>query len=180
MRAELAVSEVDISRLTRPSSSSMSYLKDVRASFGHKEHVEPKDADSLAISYLSIPNFTEDSLSTALLLNSGISGRVVKVLSNLVPKEMVAIVLGISMTNLSNQYKRKSLDLAQTESIVGFYQIWSELMSQFKERNDIVVSWLSKPKRPLGNKAPIELMNSGAGRESVLSMIDRMKTGDFS
>lgn len=136
--------------------------------------------DEVAMSYLMIPKFKSPILLTALLIRNGITGGFVKILSNIIPKDLLANILNISRTKLSYQYKRKSLNKSQTESVVGFIKIWSELMILFKNKNEVVIQWLIKGKGPLCGKAPIDLMDTGPGREAVSDMIYRVKTSDLS
>jgi len=182
--ALLKESGIDVLKLSSSPKSSMEYLTLIRGENTKKVDknlvTESKDIDVLAINYLTMPQFKESNLVTAVLLKEGMSGELIKILSNIIPKEMVAKILNISMTNLSHQYKRKSLDKAQTESVVGFLKIWSELMSLFKNQNETVIKWLNKEKGPLCGNTPMSLMDTASGREAVLDMIYRIKTGDFS
>lgn len=180
--AILEESGVDVSRLARSQKSGMEYLMLLRSESDTNAVMDKSnsDIDVLAMNYLLMPKFEQSSLVIAMLLRNGMSGRLVKILSNVIPKEMVAKILGISMTNLSQQYKRKSLDKSQTEAVVGFLKVWSQLMSLFKNNNDVVVDWLSKKKGPLCDIAPIDLLDTASGREAVLDMIYRIRTGDFS
>lgn len=183
--ALLEKSGVDVVKLSSSSpKSSMEYLTLIRDTNELKGQdtpgSAPQDIDLLAMNYLTIPRFKGTDLMTALLLKEGISGKLVKILSNVIPKEMVATILNISMTNLSHQYRRKALDKSQTESIVAFLNIWNELMSLFQGRNDVVIEWLSNEKSPLCDNKPINLMDTASGREAVKDLIYRIKTGDLS
>ncbi|MDC0601893.1 MbcA/ParS/Xre antitoxin family protein [Aliiglaciecola sp.] len=53
-------------------------------------------------------------------------------------------------------------------------------MQQFGQRDDLAERWLVTPKLPLCGEKPITLMRSGAGKEAVIGMLERMLTGDFS
>ncbi|WP_426370258.1 hypothetical protein [Pseudocolwellia sp. HL-MZ7] len=136
--------------------------------------------DDVALSYLLFPKFNIPILVTALLVRNGISGEFIKTLSNIIPKDMLVTVLSISKKNLSYQYRRKSLNKSQTESVIGFIQIWSELMILFKNRSELVNQWLIKEKLPLCGNAPIALISTGPGREAISDMLYRIKTGDLS
>ncbi|WP_426359388.1 antitoxin Xre/MbcA/ParS toxin-binding domain-containing protein [Pseudocolwellia sp. HL-MZ19] len=58
--------------------------------------------------------------------------------------------------------------------------IYNELLSFFKADEAIIAKWLQTPKNLLENKAPIEFLNSECGIETILDLINRMKTGDLS
>lgn len=181
--ARLKNSWIDVSKLSSTPKSTMEYLTFLRES-NEKSclglGVQNKNIDVLAMSYLIIPQYKESALVTALLVRDGITGEFIKILSNIIPKDVLAKLLNISKKSLSNQYKRKSLNKLQTESVVGFIKIWSELMSLFKNRDDVVTQWLIKEKGPLCGNSPINLMDTGPGREAVSDMIYRVKTGDLS
>jgi uncharacterized protein (DUF2384 family) len=143
--------------------------------YGQINHI-----DDVALSYLMFPKFKSPILVTALLVRNGISGEFIKILSNIIPKDLLITILSTSKKNLSYQYKRKSLNKLQTESVIGFIKIWSELMVLFKNRSELVNLWLIKEKIPLCGNAPITLISTGPGREAVSDMLYRIKTGDLS
>ncbi len=58
--------------------------------------------------------------------------------------------------------------------------IYSELSDLFKGNDEIISKWLQTPKALLENKAPIELLNTEGDIESILDIINRIKTGDLS
>ncbi|MFS1427307.1 antitoxin Xre/MbcA/ParS toxin-binding domain-containing protein [Vibrio splendidus] len=177
------VLKVDVDRLCKSPSASLAYLKQLRESHHSVNELVfdgYTDVDALAFNYMLIPTVRVSSLNTALLLNQGINGKIIKALSNIIPKDMLARILSVSQTNLSNQYRKKELDKSQSEATVEFLNIWSELMTLFGDDVDLVKEWLVGKKRPLCDKAPVELMDIASGRKAVLEMIDRIKTGDFS
>jgi uncharacterized protein (DUF2384 family) len=139
-----------------------------------------KSIDDLAIRYLTIPEYKESILIKALLVKNGTSGDFVKFLSGIISCDLLSKLLNISKSNLALYYKKKSLNKYQTESILGFTKIWSELMTLFKNRSDVVNKWLTKEKATLCGYAPINLMDTEAGRQSVLNIIYQVKTGDLS
>jgi len=143
--------------------------------YGQINHI-----DDVALSYLMLPKFKSPILVTALLVRNGISGEFIKILSNIIPKDLLITILNTSKKNLSYQYKRKSLNKSQTESVIGFIKIWSELMVLFKNRSDLVNQWLTKEKPPLCGNAPVNLISTGPGREAVSDMLYRIKSGDLS
>lgn len=58
------------------------------------------------------------------------------------------------------------------------FDIYQELMKQFKFDDRMCEEWLTKPKRPLQGKSPFEQLAIDA--EVVMEMLVRMRTGDFS
>jgi len=58
--------------------------------------------------------------------------------------------------------------------------IYRELLELFKDNDEVIAKWLKTPKAFLENKSPIEILDSGAGLEQILDLIERIKTGDLS
>lgn len=58
------------------------------------------------------------------------------------------------------------------------FDIYQELMNQFKCDDRVCQEWLTKPKRPLQDKSPFEQLTINA--DDVMDMLVRMRTGDFS
>ncbi|AKO77482.1 hypothetical protein EN12_20130 [Vibrio cholerae] len=175
--------KVDVDRLCKSPASSLAYLKQVRESQYTASDLVFEgftDIDALAFNYMLVPTLRVSSLNTALLLTQGLNGKIIKALSNIIPKDMLAKTLSVSQTNLSNQYRKKELDKTQSEATVEFLHIWSELMILFGDDTELVKEWLVGKKRPLCGKAPVDLMDIAVGRKAVLEMIDRIKMGDFS
>jgi hypothetical protein len=86
--------------------------------FGQINHI-----DDVAMSYLMLPKFKSPILVTELLVRNGISGEFIKILSNIITKGLLNTILNTSKKNLSYQYKRKSLNKSQIESVIGFIKI---------------------------------------------------------
>ena len=55
-----------------------------------------------------------------------------------------------------------------------------ELMHLFKNNAEQCLIWLTNIKGPLCDVTPISLIDGPEGKEKVLDMIFRIKTGDFS
>lgn len=69
---------------------------------------------------------------------------------------------------------RKSSELDIPEAL------YNELTALFNGNEDVIAQWLYTPKAFLENKAPIDMLETSQGLESVLDMICRIKTGDVS
>ncbi|MGS0827699.1 antitoxin Xre/MbcA/ParS toxin-binding domain-containing protein [Shewanella sp. 0m-8] len=50
----------------------------------------------------------------------------------------------------------------------------------FNDDDACIEAWLNKPKRPLGGATPRALLRTKDGVDTVIGMLERMKTGDFS
>ncbi|MEZ9140519.1 MULTISPECIES: MbcA/ParS/Xre antitoxin family protein [unclassified Shewanella] len=58
--------------------------------------------------------------------------------------------------------------------------LFDELNKHFKQNYSLIASWIGKPKAPLEGKRPIDVLKEEDGLNKVMSMLERMKTGDFS
>ncbi|MGK0270074.1 MAG: hypothetical protein ACI88H_000709 [Cocleimonas sp.] len=58
--------------------------------------------------------------------------------------------------------------------------VYSQLFTLFKGNDEMIAEWIHAPKAFLANKAPIEMLNSDRGINSILDLIYRLRTGDFS
>ncbi|MFS1421963.1 hypothetical protein [Shewanella sp. 10N.286.48.B5] len=80
-----------------------------------------------------------------------------------------------SQTSSNNKYS----DFAELEHLKAeHFDIYQELMIQFKFDDQVSQEWLINPKRFLQNKSPFEQLSIDA--DEVTSMLIRMRTGDFS
>ena len=81
--------------------------------------------------------------------------------------------------NNSKPSVEKHTNLTELEHLKSeHFDIYQELMNQFKFDDQMCQEWLTKPKRPLQDKSPFEQLSSDA--DEVMNMLVRMRTGDFS
>ncbi|MBE0362462.1 hypothetical protein PULV_a3101 [Pseudoalteromonas ulvae UL12] len=84
---------------------------------------------------------------------------------------------------MSNQNAKSSVkkptNLSELEHLKAeHFDIYQELMKQFKFDDRVCQEWLTQPKRPLQGKSPFEQLTINA--DEVMVMLVRMRTGDFS
>lgn len=84
---------------------------------------------------------------------------------------------------MPNQNTKPSLEkhtnLTELEHLkTVHFDIYQELMEQFRFDDRVCQEWLTQPKRPLQGKSPFEQLNIDA--DEVMNMLVRMRTGDFS
>lgn len=73
----------------------------------------------------------------------------------------------------------KPTNLSELEHLkTEHFDIYQELMEQFKFDDRVCQEWLTKPKRPLQGKSPFEQLKINS--DEVMDMLVRMRTGDFS
>ena len=58
--------------------------------------------------------------------------------------------------------------------------LYDELFIFYKGDEAVISNWLCTPKPFLEDNAPIDILNSELGLESILDLIYRLKTGDLS
>ena len=74
---------------------------------------------------------------------------------------------------------KKHTNLAELEHLKNeHFDIYQELIKQFKFDDRVCQEWLTKPKRPLQGKSPFEQLS--VNTDEVMNMLIRMRTGDFS
>lgn len=74
---------------------------------------------------------------------------------------------------------KKHTNLTELEHLKAkHFDIYQELVEQFKFDDRVCQEWLTKPKRPLQGKSPFEQLKINS--DEVMDMLIRMKTGDFS
>lgn len=79
----------------------------------------------------------------------------------------------------TNSSVKKHTNVAELEHLkTEHFDIYTELMNQFKLDDRVCNEWLTKPKPFLQGKSPFEqlIINS----DEVMNMLVRMRTGDFS
>lgn len=73
----------------------------------------------------------------------------------------------------------KHTNFAELEHLkTEHYNIYQELMKQFKFDDRVCHEWLTKPKPFLKGKSPFEQLSINT--DEVMDMLVRMRTGDFS
>lgn len=66
------------------------------------------------------------------------------------------------------------------EILKGHDDLHDEIMLLFKNDEEESLLWLTKSKLPLCNETPLSLIGSKEGKEKVIDMIYRIRTGDLS
>ena len=79
----------------------------------------------------------------------------------------------------ANYSLKKHTNVAELEHLKAeHFDIYQELMEQFKLDDRVCKEWLTKPKPFLQGKSPFEQLTINA--DEVMDMLVRMRTGDFS
>jgi uncharacterized protein (DUF2384 family) len=66
------------------------------------------------------------------------------------------------------------------ETLKDHGDLHDQLLQLFKNNEQQAMAWLTNSKAPLCDIAPLALLGSSEGKEQVIDMIYRIKTGDLS
>lgn len=137
------------------------------------------DIETMCQNVLNNPDFKPNELEFALACQSNFSFSFALELGKDIPESLISEIVLNEGQNLSS-ISEQELNDRQKEAFFMLCKIWSMLMLHFNKREDLVVSWLKRPKRPLSGQSPTRLMRSNVGSKAVLGIIERLNTGDFS
>ncbi|NMM42553.1 antitoxin Xre/MbcA/ParS toxin-binding domain-containing protein [Pseudoalteromonas arctica] len=93
--------------------------------------------------------------------------------------EPVIKKLAISPDDFIEFGNAKTVSIWKSENVDVPTDVFEILIDIFKTE-DYVFQWLNKKQKYLLGKTPITLLNTSAGKEEVLGLIERLKRGDFS
>lgn len=152
----------------------------LRASKFNTATFQPATANELACALLISPYWRAQPLVCWRACQTNADGDLIQILVRLIGESSTSILLGLTKVELKSLIAVTKISSQHTELAVRFCEIWSMLMSQFNNHPVAVSNWLSNSKRPLLYNPPILLMRSEYGRQSVIDIIERLKTGDVS
>ena len=112
-------------------------------------------------------------------LEDGVSGSVLRKITQHIPKPVVVKTIGVDVTNFSKLYRKKHLSGKQTEDLNDLTALWSELITFFDNDETLVNEWINEPIPVLDGACPRDLLPSQYGRDEIREMLDAMKFGDF-
>ena len=113
------------------------------------------------------------------LLNMGVSGTVLRTVTQHIPKSVVIDTVGTDPTNFSKLIRKKRLNPKQTEGLDDLTSLWLELRGFFDWDEESVKNWINSPLPALEGLKASELMGSQYGRKQVRRVLESMKYGDF-
>ncbi|MCG9732341.1 hypothetical protein L1D44_21405 [Shewanella sp. Isolate13] len=87
--------------------------------------------------------------------------------------------LAISSGDFVEFGSTKNVSFWKSENVDVPTDVFNALLEMFKTE-DYVFQWLNKKQKYLLGKAPITLLNTSAGKEEVLGLIERLIRGDLS
>lgn len=93
--------------------------------------------------------------------------------------EILSHILSISRPSLINKKGEDKFNQPVSDRVVALADIYSNGYAVFDDK-DRFNSWMIKPNRTLGGKAPIDLLDTSYGMENVKHLIGRIAYGVYS
>lgn len=116
-----------------------------------------------------------------LIVVSGVSGPTLKLITQYIPKNLVAEALEVNPANLARLYQRKYLSRTQTEVLEDLARLWGIIDEElFAGDQQMMRRWLETPVPALDGEPPMKLMASLTGRKLLNGHIKKLKSGDYS
>ncbi|NOI66680.1 MbcA/ParS/Xre antitoxin family protein [Vibrio sp. 99-8-1] len=144
--------------------------------------VDMTTLDSIVLSRFE-ENYDIDSvplLTEATLKEPRLAGQTLRIVVKTIPREVVAKTIDVSSSNLSKLYARKHLTIPQSQDISDLTAFWAEMRDVFMGDSELIDEWLNDALPSLDGRAPIELVQTLAGRKALREVLERLRYGDFS
>lgn len=109
-----------------------------------------------------------------------LAGQTLRIVVKTIPREVVAKTIDVSSSNLSKLYARKHLTTPQSQDISDLTAFWAEMRDVFMGDSELIDEWLNDALPSLDGRAPIELVQTLAGRKALREVLERLRYGDFS
>ena len=91
----------------------------------------------------------------------------------------LAAVLGIPERTLARRKKEETLSPEESAKLVRLARAVGRATEVFEDR-DAALGWLRRPNRALAGEAPLRLLDTEIGAESVMDLLGRIEHGVFS
>ncbi len=133
---------------------------------------------------LGIPGSTSSSLAIdrAEIVRQGLSIESFKRVANYyqLSDAQMSKVVGTSVrTIIRLQKEDKPLNSTWSDRLYRLARVAAQAQEVF-ESADTATSWLKRPNRGLNGHAPVELLDTDAGTEQVVELLDRIEYGVYS
>jgi putative toxin-antitoxin system antitoxin component (TIGR02293 family) len=116
-----------------------------------------------------------------LVISSKATGKTLRWMTNVIPRDLIAEALEVNPTNLSKLYRRKELSRTQTEGLEDLTHLWRDVAQDlFNGNAELMTRWLDTPVPALEGDTPKALMGTMTGRKVLEGYIDKLKYGDYS
>ncbi len=133
---------------------------------------------------LGIPGSTSSSLAIdrAEVVRKGLSIESFKRVANYyqLSDAQMSKVVGTSVRTIVRLQKEdKPLNSTWSDRLYRLARVAAQAQDVF-ESADTATSWLKRPNRGLNGHAPVELLDTDAGTEQVVELLDRIEYGVYS
>ena len=133
---------------------------------------------------LGIPGSTSSSLAIdrAEIVRQGLSIESFKRVANYyqLSDAQMSKVVGTSVRTIVRlQKEHKPLNPTWSDRLYRLARVAAQAQDVF-ESADTATSWLKRPNRGLNGHAPVELLDTDAGTEQVVELLDRIEYGVYS
>ncbi len=133
---------------------------------------------------LGIPGSTGSSLAidSAEVVRQGLSVESFKRVANYyqLSDAQMSKVVGTSIRTIVRlQKEHKPLNSTWSDRLYRLARVAAQAQDVF-ESADTATSWLKRPNRGLNGHAPVELLDTDAGTEQVVELLDRIEYGVYS
>lgn len=136
--------------------------------------------DDIVLSRLEPNPENVSPLFEATLEEQRLEGGTLRMVVKTIPRDVVALTIDVSNSNLAKLYKRKYLSRIQSEDISDLTTTWAQINDVFMNQSDLIGEWLEQPIPSLNGRNPASLLHSLAGRKVLREQLNRLKHGDFS
>jgi putative toxin-antitoxin system antitoxin component (TIGR02293 family) len=133
---------------------------------------------------LGIPGLTSSSLAIdrAEIVRQGLSIESFKRVANYyqLSDAQMSKVVGTSVRTIVRLQKEdKPLNSTWSDRLYRLARVAAQAQDVF-ESADTATSWLKRPNRGLNGHAPVDLLDTDAGTEQVVELLDRIEYGVYS
>lgn len=121
-----------------------------------------------------------NSLYTAI--NHGFAYSTIQQLSSRtgVDIKRISISAGIKSATLQRRSKDGKFKSAESDALHRYAEVYEAALALFEQDSDLTTNWMVNPVKALGNKKPIDMLETSAQASEVLNVIGRLEHGVFS
>ena len=125
---------------------------------------------------------TDDIVTLVKAVQSGFSfATMVRFQNNSgLPVSVIANVLGMPLRALARRRTSGKLSGPESERLLRLAGVFEKAQALFEGDRARAVEWLQVPNQALGNRAPLDLVETEVGARAVEDLIGRLEYGVFS
>jgi putative toxin-antitoxin system antitoxin component (TIGR02293 family) len=93
---------------------------------------------------------------------------------------VIATVIGLPERTLARRKKAGCLSMGESERLLRVSTVFERAVELFEGDVKPAVTWLTSPKKALGDRLPLEYSRTELGAREVEDLMGRLKDGVFS